>query len=488
MVSAIQQVKPFTITNVDILEAEIKYYGQASNQIGNTTGIPASGVSNPQQYYQNGSGDLPGDQEASRQASDPNSLYSRLNVLNNNIGNQYQTKQCNIKRQVLLNPQMEVIGYDVTFYIGYDANGTSKECFWATIAGDCKDVWASGSGWDQCKTLNRDNLGIIVHSITSSGACIPYTDPVSGRTGCFSPPNSINVRSYQFIQQRDNGNSPGCYGSADDSSHQYWRVKAYVVSDPGSYKQITQGNLIIGVRDYPQLSKTGSCAGMDLTGCHKMEEKICDQNDAGCVYTYLNYNATGLVPIGSCYNQSSPNTGSIWTFCADGTRVSYQTGASRATLESGTEVWWNIHRTYTCEASGLYDFTNAQRRAGNVQNTLNAGTRTLAYQDLNTKTGRTRRYSISLPPREDVPHCESSCRVRKPVQDTQASISGTTDDYRTTVNTYEYAIKKCVNSVCPVEQGEVMVQRCGCTNYLNQAASVLQVVDDAAKDVICSRE
>jgi hypothetical protein len=29
---------------------------------------------------------------------------------------------------------------------------------------------------------------------------------------------------------------------------------------------------------------------------------------------------------------------------------------------------------------------------------------------------------------------------------------------------------------------------CGCTNYLNQAASVLQVMDDAAKVVICSKE
>ncbi|MDA8403764.1 MAG: hypothetical protein M0Z56_06160, partial [Desulfobacteraceae bacterium] len=488
MVSAIQQQKAFTITDVNILETEIKYYGQASNQMGNTAGIPASGISNPEQYFHNGSGNLPGDQEALKQSRDPDSLYSQLNVLNNNIGSQYETKRCSIKRQAQLTPQMEIIGYDVSFYIGYDANGDSKECFWAAVSGDCRDVWAYGSGWNQCKVINTNKLGNIVHSLTESAACIPYTDPVSGQSGCFSPPDAINILSYKFIQQTDNGNAPGCYGSNDDLTHQFWRVKAYVVNNPDTWKQITQGNLIIGVRDDPQLTKTGDCAGMDVTGCQKLEEKICDQNDSGCVYTVQNYHATGLIPLAGCYNQASPNTGATWTFCADGSRISYQSGSIRGTLESGSDVWWNIHRTYTCEAGVLYDFTKAQRRSANIQKTLTANTSTLAYQDLNPQTGRTKKYSTSLPPREDVPHCEPSCRVKIPVQDTQASISGTTDDYRTTINNYEYTIKKCVNNVCPIGKGEILVQKCGCTNYFNQATSTLQVVQDAGKDIICSRE
>ena len=488
MVSTIQQQKAFTITDVNILETEIKYYGQASNQMGNTAGIPASGVSTPEQYYHNGSGNLPGDQEALKQSRDPGSLYSQLNVLNNNIGSQYETRRCSIKRQAQLTPQMEIIGYDVSFYIGYDVNGDSKECFWAAVSGDCRDVWAYGSGWNQCKIINTNKLGNIVHSITENSACIPYTDPVSGQSGCFSPPDAINILSYKFIQQTDNGNSPGCYGSNDDLTHQFWRVKAYVVNSPDTWKQITQGNLIIGVKDVPQVSKTGDCAGMDVTGCQKIDEKICNQNDSGCVYTVQNYHATGLIPLAGCYNQASPNTGATWTFCADGSRISYQSGGNRGILESGSDIWWNIHRTYTCEAGALYDFTKAQKRSVNIQKTLTAGSSALAYQDLNSQTGKTTKYSTSLPPREDVPHCESFCRVKAPVQDTQASISGTTDDYRTTINSYEYAIKKCTNNVCPIGKGEILIQNYGCTNYFNQAASMLQVAHDAGQDIICSKE
>ena len=231
MVSAIQQQQPFTITDVNILETGIKYYGQVSSQMGNTAGVPSSGTPGPQKYYNNGRGTLPGDQEALRQSRDPDSLYSQLNVLGNNIGDQYETRQCSIKRQVQLNPQMEIIGYDVSFYIGYDTNGASKECFWAVSPGDCKDVWTYDSGWDQCKAINIDNLGLIVHAITVGDACIPYTDPVSGQSGCFSPPNSINIRSYEFIQRTESGSSQGCYGSEDDLTHQVWRVKAYVVPD-----------------------------------------------------------------------------------------------------------------------------------------------------------------------------------------------------------------------------------------------------------------
>ncbi|RJP93923.1 MAG: hypothetical protein C4518_04855 [Desulfobacteraceae bacterium] len=488
MASAIHQKKPFTITDVNVLETEIRYYGQASNQMGNIAGIPSSGVSNPEQYYQNGTGTLPGEEEALKQSRDPGSLYSQINVLNNNVGNQYETRSCFLKRQVHLVPQTEIIGYDVGFYIGYDANGDTKECFWAAVSGDCKDVWAMDSGWASCQSLNVSNLGAIVHGIIAGGACIPYTDPVSGQTGCFSPPGTINIRSYQFIQQTGSGYSPGCYGSSDDSTHQYWHVKAYVVDDPNSWKQTLQGKLIVGVRDYPQKTQTDDCGSMDLTGCQKRDEKICDHNNSGCIYTFQDYHATGLIPIGSCFNQTSPNTGDTWTFCADGVKLSYESRTNTGNLEYGSDIWWYIHRTYTCEAGNLYDFTNMRRRAANIQNTLNTGTNKLSYQDLNPVTGRTTPVATSLPPREDVSRCEQSCQVKIPVQDTQASLSGTTDDYRTTVNSYEVAIRKCVNNACPTKRGEILIQNCGCINYFNQAASTLQVAHDAGRDMICSNE
>jgi hypothetical protein len=290
------------------------------------------------------------------------------------------------------------------------------------------------------------------------------------------------------MQQTNSGASPGCYGSGDDDTHQFWRVKAYVVSDPDTWKQTIQGNLIIGVRDDPRSTQTGDCGTMDLTGCQKRDEKICDHNNGGCIYTFKDYHATGLIPIGSCYYQSSPNTGAVFTFCADGTRMTWQSGAQSGVLASGSDMWWNIYRTYNCEAGKLYDFTGAEQRTAHIQNTLNAGAATLTYQDVNPETGETKNYSTSLPPREDVDSCEQSCRVKIPVQDTQASLSGTTDDYRTTVNSYEFVIKKCADNVCPVGTGEILVQNCGCTSYFNESASMLQVIHDAGRDMICSRE
>jgi hypothetical protein len=258
-----------------------------------------------------------------------------------------------------------------------------------------------------------------------------------------------------------------------------------VVSDINSYQQVVQGNLIIGIRDVPQLAQTGSCSGM--TGCSKLEEEICDHNNSGCIYSHLNYHSTGLAPVSSCYTETSPHTGQLWTFCADGSRITYQSPAISGILETGSDVWWNIHRTYTCESNNEFDFSDARQRAEHIQDSLNTGSGTIAYQDLNPLTGTTANYAGPLPPADNLSQCESSCQVKIPIQDTQASVSGTTDDYRTTTSSYELVIRKCENNICPIGQGEILVRNCGCTNYFNEAASTLQVMEDASKDIICSQ-
>lgn len=211
-------------------------------------------------------------------------------------------------------------------------------------------------------------------------------------------------------------------------------------------------------------------------------------NNTGCIYSHLNYHSTGLTPISSCYTETSPHTGQLWTFCANGNRISYQSPASSGILESGSDVWWNIHRTYTCESNNVYDFSDARKRSENIQDSLNVGTSTLTYQDLNPLNGTTTNYASALPPKDNLSQCELSCQVKIPIQDTQASISGTTDDYRATINSYEVVIRKCENNICPLGQGEILVENCGCTNYFNEAASTLQVMENASKDIICSQQ
>ena len=489
IVNAIQQQKNITVTNIDTASPmEVKYYGQNSGDVGAATssGFVPSGVSNPQQYFHGGTGTLPGNAELTNESGDPNSFFSEINTLNNAAGNHTTSQSCNIKRQVSFLSNTEIIGYDVKFYIGYDSDGHSQECFWAKEAGDCMDVWQNGGGWDYCKTLNNTNLDTIIHSIVNSGACIPYTDPHSGGTGCFSPPATINAKSYVFIEQTDSGKSPGCYGSGDNNTHQFLHVQAYLVDNPQDYNIQIQGKLILGVKNTPQSSTTGSCAGLDNnTQCVLTQETICDYNNANCVYIVNNFNPTGLTPLSSCHQATAPDTGQAWTFCVDGNNLTAQQGTNAAdVLESETDVWWNINRLYACQDNTVYDFSNAQQRLATINNSFTSTGTTATYNDTISPTSN----SIDLPPPESTSNCEISCEIKVPAQNTQAGTAGNASQYLTTVNGTQTVIRQCQDNVCPVDTaaGESIVQDCGCINYFSRATAAMQVLDSASKDIICS--
>ncbi|HEC32099.1 MAG TPA: hypothetical protein ENI41_06390 [Deltaproteobacteria bacterium] len=63
---------------------------------------------------------------------------------------------------------------------------------------------------------------------------------------------------------------------------------------------------------------------------------------------------------------------------------------------------------------------------------------------------------------------------------------GTTSDYRSSVNTYKEVLRGCENGVCPVNPAETMIQDCQCTNYFLKAATTLQLLENAGRDIICS--
>jgi len=110
----------------------------------------------------------------------------------------------------------------------------------------------------------------------------------------------------------------------------------------------------------------------------------------------------------------------------------------------------------------------------------------MIFQDYNPDTSETTDYSVTLPPREDVERYKKSCRVRVPIEDTQASLTGNTSMYRDTINTFREVLKPCDGDTCPVGSGETLIEGCQCTNYFLQTTSILQVMDDASKDIICS--
>ncbi|RLB08016.1 MAG: hypothetical protein DRG59_05690 [Deltaproteobacteria bacterium] len=492
IVSAIQQQKTFTITSVDVTGTEIKYYGQATSTMGNTSGVYFSGTPNPEQYYNDGHGSLPGDVELANQAADPNSMYSQLQTLNMNVGNQYTTKTCSIIREASIYADMvdlPVISITRSFCThktpqSVTASGTSiRVC---GEAGCCTislhGFTATGSGnvsyWGILEASgNTLNLGGVIVTLHGATATIGYPCTVYG-----CPPGAPgmggwveNVSSTELMW----------YGKA---YHKLFKLGSVIFHSacPDGYTLDPTGTKCIRGNPTATLNTTDTCNGIDLTNCTLSEETVCDHDDKGCVYTFKNHNPTGLTPVGSCYSEVFPYTGETWIFCADGTTLTYQNSSASGVLDSGTDIWWRIHRTYTCEANDVYDFTKAQQRAEHIQDTLSDNGTTLTFQDLNADTGETTNVSTDLPPREDVERCEKSCRVRVPVQDTQASPMGTTSDYRSSVNTYKEVLRGCENGVCPVNPGETMIQDCQCTNYFLKAATTLQLLENAGRDIICS--
>lgn len=108
------------------------------------------------------------------------------------------------------------------------------------------------------------------------------------------------------------------------------------------------------------------------------------------------------------------------------------------------------------------------------------------YEDYNTDTGETPGYNVDLLDMGTYENCEKACKVRKPLPDTEAGVSGTTSDYRTTTASYVDEYRKCNNDICPVAAGETILKNCACLNDFAEAASTMQVLSDAGKDMICS--
>jgi len=108
------------------------------------------------------------------------------------------------------------------------------------------------------------------------------------------------------------------------------------------------------------------------------------------------------------------------------------------------------------------------------------------YEDYNTDTGETPGYNVDLLDMGTYENCEKACKVRKPLPDTQAGVSGTTSDYRTTTASYVDEYRRCNNDVCPVVAGETILKNCACLNDFAEATSTMQVLDNAGKDIICS--
>ena len=195
------------------------------------------------------------------------------------------------------------------------------------------------------------------------------------------------------------------------------------------------------------------------TTCQLKEERVDG------VFTYRDFNPTGLIPVASCTDVSCESD--IVRVCED---------------------WWQKERTYLCQAQGL-DFNGARKRLDRITSTATDNTTSLYYQDLRKdKDGNwiNESNTIYLPSRDPYSDCERACKTKKPSTNTQAGVTGNATEYQTSTTTYDFFYKSCVNDLCPLVVGEEIIKDCQCINDFAEAASIMESLKEASKDIICS--
>jgi len=454
IVSAIQQQRPVTITSTDITGTEILYYGQESSSMGNTTGVYSSGTAHPEQYYAGGGGTLPADDEVLNQTGDPNSFYYQLNTLNDTIGNNLNVVQCDITRNVTLEDTIEPLaGTGLVTVSGNQFNvilgrvGDNYWCAHCSIFEEYYDLFIHHPENVISATIIRakwdDWMRIYLNDqlVWCGPNCSAFPPEIPGTCELHT--------SWDWNLSQDVSSYFKTYGPLNTKI----RVAVAGCGEGFGYIRVQVSDLC-GITD----SITNNCSSLEANDDCTLRDEEVDG-----VYTYRNYAPTGLNPISSC-----------------------KTFLDQICQKQACKDWWKITRTYVCQGHTTYDFTAVQQRAEHIQDTFNDGDTDLTFQDYIPDSRDTPDYDITLPPREDVERCEKSCRVRVPVKDTQASVAGHTAMWRDTINTFKEVLKPCDGDTCPVGPGETLIEGCQCTNYFVQTTSILQVMDDASKDIICS--
>jgi hypothetical protein len=185
------------------------------------------------------------------------------------------------------------------------------------------------------------------------------------------------------------------------------------------------------------------------------------------VATYRQFNPTGLVPEPSC-NTYTGQACSL-TECRD---------------------WWKKERTYFCEESREFDFSDVERRADAVTGSVTDAGASMYYQDLaRDESGQwvSSSHSAGLGPRDSYGTCLEACKTRDSVTDTGASSAGHTGQYQTTTQSWAFFYKRCEDSVCPLGTAEEeIVKDCQCIDEFAEATAIMETLNAASKDLICS--
>ena len=467
-----------TVSGVDVNSVDIIYYGQIekSSDTPKPTDYPSnqqsqyewqSGSSNPSAYYSKTNGGYlfaaAGSTENSEK-SNPNSLYNLIETSNPTKKNPVKQKTCYIRREI------DVTKHRNDFYYGDNDTSCDGVRFDTSI---CKSV-------DGCYTDSQGSIHCVCTLSKTGGGCgetYNYTFCGKFTTHYHTPDDTyalIKIGSSTVLYK-----NAGTTGGTDPTS--------------GTYTYSTNGSQKVLIKYY----NLGGCNGTPSSylkvfiyrkAWDTVSNEIDNQcktyeNDSNCtlkdewvdgIRTWNNYASTGLAPVGQVcktFNGWTPHT-----FCYS---------------------WWTKERVYVCKTNG-YNFDKAKQRASTIINST-ADTDVMSGSNLNVnyrdyrKTKGSWGYhngSLSIPLNGRKNGCINVCKVKVPVDDTQAYANTNTSQYRK-IQSSVFDYRKCTGNngtTCPVDanKGETVVTSCQCIDEFAEAATIMQTLENAGKDIICS--
>jgi len=491
-----------TGVKVELSELKIKYWGQRSETAARYSGASnyVSGLRNPEVYYQNPALlDAAVEEEQRQQLQDPSSIYWLVTQSPAAKSESFELRSCVVKRDWDISKKSEVIGFDVKVLLQVDHNGDSEWCQWVdALSGRCgrciiccpDDI----NMWNDCiGHVNRYKREITMQIYYNTSTCVPYTDPYTGQTGCYTPSGIPLAFSDTTTQEVGCWVKPRCCPDWPPYNCFLMTWEAYMDNPDKCAGTRKEGGLIFCADERPYLLKTDTCSGGDFSGCRLKDEQICDAEGRSCIWTVRSFSKTGIKPLPDCVQKGSDLSGAVWTVCVDGMNMTYASTAGQVgILETGEDVWWVVKRTYYCPGQNPYDLESAKKRMPVLEPSVSFSGSTLTYTDYLPQTGTRYSGSIELWPMDDQLECEMVCKVRVGVPETQAGSYGHQGQYLVSTESIrdEYRVCELDSSgawVCPYDPSrETRLKNCGCLNAFNEAITGMQLLRDASKDVICS--
>ena len=429
-----------TITDVATDPVMITYYGQLiRNAESAAETVPATaamaGPQNQQKYYTDWSGlEAQKDNISLTQASDPDSLYYQLT--NSAASTNAEVRRCNVTRVESVTPRDRLLGYRVKAYLGWDADGSNKECYWG-LDGQCKAVFARTSSWDQCRTLFRSKLSDVIQSLYGvSFTCqVIKEDSVTSASG------------------------PRCYGSDGSDPIAYYNVRCYQDLPEQGEIEIEEYPEFRGKKDFVGETISDGCSTVDADPTCKLRGETVDG-----VITVRDYAVTGLNQLPTC--RTFEGVVGPLDIC---------------------KPWWQQQREYVCTTTPpAFDLT----RYKTVKETTTLAGTSFSFKDYRQNadgTWSTFDGSGILPAGETYEACMPTCKVKRPVKHTETSVFGSVESKLVDNSSFTTHYLSCTpDNVCPTESGDQIVTPCGCIDEFSQAAAIMQTMRLSGADNICS--